>query len=42
MRHEFSGKYVASGDTENGGKVFLWGPIPEEHAIRYRFDLTLA
>jgi len=39
LRHEFSGKYICSGATENGGGVWLWGPIPEGHEARYKYKL---
>src|SRR5215813_1112589 len=42
LRHEFSGKYVCSGDVENGGNVWLWGPIPPDHEARYKFKLISA
>jgi len=42
LRHQFSGKYLCSGETENGGKLWLWGPIPDGHEVRYKFKLTSA
>jgi hypothetical protein len=40
LRHEFSGKYVCSGETEDGGKLWLWGPIPDGDEARYKFKLV--
>ena len=39
FRHQFSGKYMCSGRTENGGDLWLWGPIPDGHEVRYNFEL---
>jgi len=39
LRHEFSGHYVCSGEIENGGSLWLWGPIPDGHEARYKFKL---
>jgi hypothetical protein len=39
LRHEFSGRYMASGDTHNGGRLHLWAPIPEGHELRYTYTL---
>ena len=38
LKHLFSGKYMCSGETENGGKLWLWGPIPNGHEVRYKFQ----
>lgn len=37
--HKYSGKYVCSGNTTDGGNIFIWGPIPAGHEDRYKFDL---
>jgi hypothetical protein len=38
--HEFSGKYICSGGTDNGTVVHLWGPIPDGHEDRYKFKFV--
>lgn len=40
LRHSFSGKYVCSGELNNGGKLWLWGPIPKGHEGFYTFGLV--
>jgi len=39
LLHKNSGKYVCTGDTFNGGNIFIWGPIPAGHEDRYKFKL---
>lgn len=40
LLNTFSGKYMCSGDTKDGGKLWLWGPIPKGHEPRYQFMLV--
>lgn len=42
LKHKFSDKYVCAGQTENGGNVHQWGPIPSEQKERYQFQLVNA
>jgi hypothetical protein len=39
LLNTFSGKYMCSGDTKDGGKLWLWGPIPKGDEARYQFRL---
>ena len=39
IEQQFSGKYICSGETENGGNIWFWGPIPNGHESRYKFKL---
>ena len=36
--HKYSGKYVCSGATTDGGNIHIWGPIPAGHEDRYKFE----
>jgi hypothetical protein len=40
LLNTFSGKYMCSGDTKDGGKLWLWGPIPKGDEPRYQFMLV--
>lgn len=43
LQHEYSGKYLCTGSTENGSNFFIWGPfIPSGHEPRYRFKRIAA
>jgi hypothetical protein len=37
--HKHSGKYICTGDTTNGAKIHLWGPIPPGQEDYYKFKL---
>lgn len=39
LEHKHSGKFVCTGDKDNGNFVHLYGPIPENHKPRYQFKL---
>ena len=39
LKQQFSGKYICSGEMENGGKIWFWSPIPDGHESRYKFKL---
>lgn len=42
LKHKLSDKFVASDKVVDGGNVFLWGPIPAGHEVRYQFKLMAA
>jgi hypothetical protein len=42
LLHKFSRKYVCSGHTANGGKLWLWGPVPKGDEARYYFKFIPA
>jgi len=37
--HKYSAKYVCSGDTTDGGNIFIWEPIPAGDEDQYKFEL---
>ena len=39
LLHKYSGKYVCTGYTFDGGNIHIWGPIPAGHEDRYKFEL---
>ena len=39
LKHNWSGKYLCSGDKANGGKFWMYGPVPSGHEDRYTFEL---
>lgn len=39
LKHRSSGKYLCSGNKNNGGKFWMWGPRPQGHEKAYQFEL---